>query len=163
MADSTRRLTTQEVVDRIEARSIPEPNSGCTLWEGMTGALAGGRTVPYGVIRHKGKMTGVHRVIYEHAYGSIPAGACVCHRCDVSLCCNPEHLFLGTNDDNHADKARKDRGKKKLTHAKAVEMHKLRASGMIHADLAKMFNVTRPTVSRILSGARRSNAAASAE
>ena len=118
MADNTRHLTLDEVVDIIRARSIPEPNSGCLLWEGCLHHVPPSK-IPqhgfiqmYGSVRLRGKMVKVHRVMFEGANGPIPDGAQVLHRCDVRLCCNPDHLFLGTNEDNHADKAAKDRGRK---------------------------------------------------
>jgi hypothetical protein len=79
----------------------------------------------------------------------------VLHRCDVGLCCNPEHLFLGTNDDNHADKAAKDRGRKKLTHAKAKEIREMATSGMTHSRIAAAFAVHQCTITRIVNGRRR--------
>src|SRR5579862_3045181 len=107
MADSRRRLTFDEVHALVLARSIPEPNSGCLLWEGSSPRDSpSGRQ--HGNIRLNGKMVKTHRVAWMAEHGPIPPRQHVLHRCDVSLCCNPNHLFLGTNDDNHLDKALKD-------------------------------------------------------
>jgi hypothetical protein len=52
----------------------------------------------YGIVSNKpGERpvnVGVHRVMYEEAYGPIPDGAVVGHTCGVKLCCNPGHLAL---------------------------------------------------------------------
>ncbi len=50
-----------------------------------------------------------HRVAYELTYGSIPPGLLVCHTCDNRPCCNPSHLFVGTQKDNMQDCKRKGR------------------------------------------------------
>lgn len=55
-----------------------------------------------------------HRAAYILKHGEIPHGMCVCHSCDNRKCCNPDHLWLGTNTDNHIDKALKKRGRKSL-------------------------------------------------
>lgn len=56
------------------------------------------------------KLFHAHRVAWVIAYGTIPSGLCVCHRCDVPGCQNPAHLFLGTHKENAADRERKGRG-----------------------------------------------------
>jgi hypothetical protein len=161
LADSTRHLTFGEVHALLLARSIPEPNSGCLLWEGSIVRQKPGKRAIYGNIRLHGKMVKTHRVAYEATFGPIPAGAHVLHRCDVGLCCNPDHLFLGDNESNIADKVTKDRGRKKLTIEQAREIHMLYREGVRVGELARRFSLDQGYVSNLLSGKRRPAALAS--
>lgn len=77
---------------------------GCWLW---TGAVSGGGG--YGNIRFEGKQTTPHRVSWILSFGEIPDGLMVCHSCDVRICINPNHLFLGTGSDNKQDEITKGR------------------------------------------------------
>ena len=155
MNDNTRKLTFDEVHALLLERCIPEPNSGCLLWEGSIVHPKVGKRQIYGNIRLNGKMVKTHRVAYQAAYGPIPAGAHVLHRCDVGLCCNPDHLFLGDNETNIADKVAKDRARKTLSLIKAKEIHKMRTLGMTHKKIGRLLGVNQSTVSRILAGKRR--------
>lgn len=78
---------------------IPEPNSGCWLFDG--GVDKDG----YGKIKVKGVTWRAHRYAYCLEHGEIPDDMLVCHTCDVPSCINPAHMFLGTNADNLADMA----------------------------------------------------------
>ena len=57
----------------------------------------------YGRALFKGKRVLAYRLAYQAVYGEIPHGMNVLHRCDNERCCNPEHLYLGTNRDNVLD------------------------------------------------------------
>lgn len=76
----------------------------CILWEGKTRSQ--GR---YGYLYFKGKTISAHRHAWELINGSIPNGMIICHKCDVSLCVNPNHMFLGTHKDNMQDCKKKGR------------------------------------------------------
>ena len=155
--------TLDQVAAFIRDKSIPEPNSGCTLWEGCFSTnKEKGLGALYGHVRFNKRMVKVHRLAYEAVHGPLAPGMHVLHRCDVMLCTNPAHLRAGTNDENHADKARKDRGKKRLTADKAREIHSLVKSGVLQHEAARRFNVQQSTVSRIMSGKRRSAALSAA-
>lgn len=74
----------------------------CWLW-------LGGTQDGYGRLRYAGKKILAHRLSWEMHFGKIPEGLWVLHKCDVRNCIRPEHLFLGTNQDNVDDKMRKKR------------------------------------------------------
>lgn len=80
-------------------------NDDC--WEWMKGKNKDeyGRTM----INHKNY--GVHHFVYEQIFGPIPNGMFVLHHCDNPPCCNPLHLFLGTQKDNMKDMVLKGRGR----------------------------------------------------
>lgn len=89
--------------DRYRAKLAPPNANGCILWTGLVGSDG------YGKHSVNRRTVRAHRYGWELAFGPIPDGMLVCHRCDVPLCQNPEHWFLGTPKDNMADKVGKGR------------------------------------------------------
>ena len=72
---------------------------GCWIWTGN----AGQPPRDYGYMTYRKRSWRVHRLSYALHKGPIPEGMVVCHTCDTPRCCNPDHLWIGTQDDNLAD------------------------------------------------------------
>lgn len=76
----------------------------CWLWTGATNGRYGHISRGTGL-----GLVGSHRASWEIHNGPIPPGMHVCHHCDTPPCVRPDHLFLGTNQDNTNDKVAKGR------------------------------------------------------
>lgn len=90
-------------IDRFMRKVDQSAASECWLWIGAT------RPNGYGNFLLGGRTTGAHRAAWSLLKGEIPTGMQVCHRCDTPSCVNPEHLFLGTQQDNLNDMGAKGR------------------------------------------------------
>jgi hypothetical protein len=75
----------------------------CWLWQLKPGSHG------YGQFCAGGRILLAHRVAWEARRGPVPEGFCVLHSCDVRMCCNGAHLFLGTQFDNNLDMTAKGR------------------------------------------------------
>lgn len=82
------------------------PVNGCFIWNG---AKNGGKYGGYGVVRHKGKLHRVTRLVYRWFKGSIKPGNVIRHECDTPACINPKHLKQGTQARNVMDAIKKGR------------------------------------------------------
>lgn len=136
-----------QVLATIKAKSV-RMESGCLVWTGHLTKKG------YGHIRCLGPMRYVHRVIWEEANGPVPDGMSVLHKCDNRACRELDHLFLGTNDDNIADKCAKDRSGRKLDIEKVREIRALAEGGWKHTEIAKLFKINPSNVSRAVNGER---------
>lgn len=80
----------------------------CWLWTASLRAKDDPKQA-YGSFNNGKKIDKAHRFSYQQFVGPIPDGMMVLHRCDVPMCVNPGHLFLGTNTDNMRDMRDKGR------------------------------------------------------
>ena len=144
------RVTLRE---RFEEKYIPVTESGCWLWVGAFKVEK--IKFEYGVIVHKRKICLAHRIAYEIYKGPIPNGMSVLHRCDVTCCVNPDHLFLGTRADNVADMDRKKRRVvlygtlHKMAKVTEDQVRTIRASAAFSHILAKQYSCSSSLIRRI--------------
>lgn len=131
-------------------------HDGCWPW---MGARMKARDLR-GIVNIAGKLTYAHRQAWTLSNGPIPAGMCICHHCDNTVCCNPAHLFCGTQAENVADRDSKGRcrargypgernGAAKLSHDNVDEIRRLRSQGVTCRAVAKQFDVSGSLVSKI--------------
>ena len=116
----------------------------------------------YGHLTYRRKYWLAHRLAWTLKNGEIPAGMCVCHKCDNRACCNTDHMFLGSHSDNMADMKQKGRrlninigelnGRAKISHACAQEIRALYAKGEKQKTLAARFGIGQSMISCIVRG-----------
>lgn len=96
---------TPDLIRRFMEQVSPEPNTGCWLW---MGSLTGYVHPIYGALCVDGTTFAAHRLSHRIFKGH-PGVLDVCHECDNPWCVNPQHLWLGTRQQNMADRQRKGR------------------------------------------------------
>jgi hypothetical protein len=133
----------------------------CWLWN------ASKNNYGYGRFGLKGKTVTAHRFSYSCYYGTIPNNMLVLHKCDVPSCVNPNHLFLGTSQDNMDDMRLKGRqngpkgqrnGHSKLTQDQVDEIRRTykicgrwgKETEFSSDALAKKYGVTRYQIYSII-------------
>ena len=120
--------------------------AGCWIWRHR--APGGYATF---ATNGRGSCHPAHRVSWFIAYGEIPIGVCVLHRCDNPRCIRPDHLFLGTPQDNSDDKVAKGRYRhaSKLT---ARDVREIRRSDDPQDVLAARYGVNASNISQVQRG-----------
>lgn len=94
------------LTERLWAKIKKAGPNDCWIWTASVNSYGYGQVWGGANVR---KLLRAHRVAYEDVVGKIPRGILVLHKCDNPPCCNPSHLFLGTDADNVADRVAKGR------------------------------------------------------
>lgn len=134
-----------------------EGSNGCWEWTGSKmggyGGLGWYVRNEDGLAEGRPKSTRAHRISWELHNGPIPDGLCVLHYCDNPSCVNPDHLFLGTLQDNMDDRNKKHRqasgakhGRARLTELQVLTIRLLSKEGMTHVAISEKLSIPRTTV-----------------
>lgn len=133
--------------DPIRVQDHRGPWAGCWDW---------GTDQAYPLVWVDGHKQRLNRAVWEALFGPVPPGLFVCHRCDNPRCYRPEHLFLGTSQDNHLDmqqKGRIARGVKsrhaKLTEDDVREVRRRIEDGQSGRSIARSLGVKESCISAI--------------
>lgn len=129
---------------------------GCWIWSGHIDALG------YGRFRIAGVTDRAHRAAWFFSNGRIPTGMEICHRCDNPSCVRPQHLFLGTHQENMDDMRLKGRSAPQVNDYRGTRNPRARLteqqarhvkySNDRVCDLAAQFGVPRETLYSIRNG-----------
>lgn len=138
-----------------------EGSNACWPWR------AGMQPIGYGIFWVRsgrgvrgGTMWLAHRAAWAIAHdGRDPGQMDVCHRCDNRACCNPDHLFLGTQLDNMRDckaKGRNHRGERhraaKLTVPDVKAERVAYAAGESFGSIARRRGMDSQSIRRMIIG-----------
>ena len=103
------------IYPRFYAKFIVHPRTRCWIWTSKKSRNKRWDK-PYGILSCGSTFKTAHRISWRLHHGEIPFGLYVLHHCDNPLCVNPEHLFLGTQQDNLDDMKRKQRSQAGAKH-----------------------------------------------
>lgn len=106
-----------------------------------------------------GIKMGIYKHIYIECFGEVPEGMVVRHKCDNGSCINPEHLELGTEQENKNDMVERGRSRKGEKHHNTKITEEIayfikNDTEYTAKELAKKFDIQVRQVMRIRSGER---------
>ena len=151
--DSINRINYDEDCRKKLLNSIKITESGC--WEWKKSCHKQG----YGNFPYKRKVLLAHRASWILFKGILDDKILVCHKCDNPPCCNPDHLFLGTDKDNVKDGFSKGRIKRKkgeqhyfhkLKEEDILIIRKMALAGDTFKEIAKKFSVHRTCIGSVV-------------
>lgn len=133
---------TKRFLDKVKVMQ-----NGCHEWQ--AGLARGG----YGKFQLPDRTITAHRFAYQKFVGDI-GDKHVLHKCDNRKCVNPDHLFLGTMQDNIVDMDTKGRrgSQCKVTKEQVEEIKKLLSERYSQQFVADKFGISQGAVSRIHRG-----------
>jgi hypothetical protein len=138
---------------RVDVRGENE----CWLWTGSLDKDGYGKFAYYRLskVRH----VRAHWFSYRVSVGRVPKGLSICHTCDVPTCCNPAHLWIGTNTENTSDRNQKSRqargsrdGNARLSEIDIPIIRRLLSEGLTCRRIGQIFGVAENTIGHIKRG-----------
>jgi hypothetical protein len=155
-----RALRRSDLSPQVIARFRRKINrtESCWLWTGTKERNGYGQVYAIKDGRGRNVRFYAHRVAYALAHGYTPAEYEVMHSCDVPGCVNPDHLSLGTHQQNIADREAKGRGRKESPSIRKITaegVREIRESKQSSAYFARKWNVCVSHINRIRRGDKR--------
>jgi hypothetical protein len=144
------------VEDRFWSKVDIKSEDECWLWKAHCNPDG------YGRFSINGKVILAHRFVWTLYHGDIKEGLCILHTCDIRPCCNPNHLWDGTNADNTNDMIIKGRQRPgsligsrnashKLNEEDVICIRIMRQCGFTEPFLSELYDVCRGTISKLSS------------
>ena len=143
------KMTEKEINRFWNSVSLPTEENGCMKWKKYKDKLG------YGISYYNKKLIKAHRLSYILNNGDIPDGMVIRHNCHNRECVNPNHLLIGTHQDNMNDMKEAGRvvTKSKEQHPMAKltqeQVNDIKTSNMKGVDLAQIYNVSKSLISAI--------------
>lgn len=114
-----------DLMDYFEQRVVVPEDAWSMCWKFKTvGDKDGYPQVTGSKHAQIAKLTRAHQVSYYLHKGTIPEDKIVCHTCDNPWCVNPNHLFLGSWNDNVQDMLKKSRYRHPTSYGKGHKLTK---------------------------------------
>ena len=149
-------LSECEITDKFRKRFWAKVNRSmgvdeCWPWLASTGFRN------YGKFKINDTYVTAHRVAYFLAFGPFDESLNVNHKCDNPVCCNPYHLYVGTQADNNTDVIKRHRydmrrcGHPLFTDVGTIqEIRQLHSQKVSMREIAKRYNCSSIPISNII-------------